>query len=571
MERDSQTGLTADFRPWLTMLGHRRRRLWLGAGLMLLTVLSAIGLLALSGWFITATAITGVLLAAGVAATLDVYIPGGGIRLFAVTRTVSRYLERLYNHDTVLRLLADLRAGMFAVLTRLDSQVLGQLRASEWLNRLTADIDTLDSLYLRLLAPPLVALLAVVAVSILLGLFAPWVGLSVLLVLSVLWLWLVVGQACLGMAASQRRVATLDRLRSRTIEQLQGLAELRCYGTLEAHRHSLLRHEERLYADQRRLGFYQALGNALVGLCVSLSALLALWLAADIHAQGELSGPLMVMIPLAVLAINEALAGLPAGFTQLGATRAAAKRLNALGALRGGLVEPAEPKSLDSATPSVALQDVSLFYSKAGAPALAPALEHVSLNIAAGERVALVGESGAGKSSVAQLIARLIDPSEGQVRIADRDSRELSLQALRGRIGYLTQDTELFDDSLATNLRLGAPEADQLQLWRALEFVDLADWARQLPAGLDTWVGESGRQVSGGQARRIALARIVLGDADLVILDEPFSGLDAATATRIASRLDDWLAKRTVLYLAHDAEGLPGVMRTLRLHEGCVD
>ena len=564
MSRHTETTLASEFRPWLRVLDWRRRRLWKGAGLMLLTVVAAIGLLALSGWFITATAITGALLAAGAAASLGVYIPGGGIRLFAVLRTVARYLERIYNHDTVLRLLADLRANLFAVLTHLNGRELARLRAAEWLNRLTADIDTLDSLYLRLLAPPLVALVAIVAVSALLGFFAPWVGVAVLLVLLALWAWLIVGQSWLGMAASQRRVATLDHLRMRTIEQLQGLAELRCYQTLMEHRHTIEAEEDVLYADQRRLGRRQALGSALVSLGVGLSAVLALWLAAQAHLGERLSGPLTVMMPLAVLAMNEALAALPMAFTQLGATRAAARRLNELAALRGTIGEPASPQTFAPGALSASLDNVSLRYSES----LSPALDSVSLALAPGERLALVGASGAGKSSIAQLLVRLIESTAGKVSVGGHGVEQLSLATLRGRIGYLTQQVELFHDSLAANLRLANPEADDTELWKVLELVELEGWARALPQGIETWVGESGRQLSGGQARRVALARVLLTDADLLILDEPFAGLDEATAASIAARLDGWFAERSVLYLAHDDIGLPGVNRTLRLQEG---
>ncbi|SHF54956.1 ATP-binding cassette, subfamily C, CydC [Modicisalibacter ilicicola DSM 19980] len=568
MQRRDETTLNDDFRPWLRQLSHRQRRLWLGALLMVSTVAAAIGLLALSGWFITTTAIAGALLAAGVSASVDIYRPGAGIRFFAIARTVSRYVERLYNHDTVLRLLADLRASLFAVLTRLDGRTLGRLRASEWLNRLTADIDTLDSLYLRLLAPPLVALLAIAGIGGLLGILVPGIGLSVGGLLLLVWAWLVVGQAGLGMAASRRRVATLDRLRSRTIEQIEGLAELSCYRTLSVHRRTLHDIEQRLYDDQRRLGRRQALGSALAGAGVSLAALLALWLGAHAYIEGELSGPSMVLMPLAVLAMNEALAVLPGAFTHLGATRASARRLNDLAASRGNLPETSDATVPAPGALEVALQGVILDYSVPGAGNLAPALEEVSFTLHAGQRVALLGASGAGKSSVAQLIVRLIDPSRGQVRVNDRDVRTLALGALRSRVGYLTQHTELFHDSLAANLRLGRSDATDEALWQALELVDLADWARELPRGLETWVGESGRQLSGGQARRVALARVILADTDLVMLDEPFSGVDEATAERIAARLDPWLAGRTVLYLAHDEAHLPGVTRRLWLRDG---
>lgn len=572
MKSSSDATLIATFRPWLKVLGRRRGRLWVGGLLMLLTVATAIGLLALSGWFITATAITGTLLAAGIQATLDIYRPGAGIRFFAVGRSVVRYIERIYNHDTVLRLLADLRAGMFAVMTRLDERVMGQLRASEWLNRLTADIDALDSFYLRLLAPPLVALLAIGGIGVLLGLFAPGIGIAVTIPLLGLWLWLVVGQARLGLAASRRRVATLDRLRMRSIEQMQGLAELRCYGTLGAHRQALNNEERALYIDQRRLGRYQALGSALVSMGVTLSAVLALWLGARAFTAGEISGPVMVMLPLAVLAMNEALAMLPTGFTHFGSTLAAAERLNGMAALRGSIRDPQSPLDLPAGPLSFALENVSLEYAgtgpSPGVRSVAPALAEVSLDIAPGERVALVGESGAGKSSVAKLAARLIEPEQGQVLVAGRRVHEIALADLRSRIGYLTQHAELFHDTLAANLRLANTQADDARLWEVLGIVDLAAWARELPQGLETWVGESGRQLSGGQARRVALARVLLSEPDLVILDEPFSGLDAETASRIAGRLDTWLEGRTVIYLAHDESVLPRVERSLRLREG---
>ncbi|HET8791463.1 MAG TPA: ATP-binding cassette domain-containing protein, partial [Modicisalibacter sp.] len=390
----------------------------------------------------------------------------------------------------------------------------------------------------------------------------------VLLALLTLWAWLVVGQSWLGMAASQRRVATLDRLRMRSIELLQGLAELRCYQTLAEHRHTLEAKEDALYADQRRLGRRQALGSALVSLGVGLSAVLALWLAAEAHIGERLSGPLMVMMPLAVLAMNEALAALPMAFTQLGATRAAARRLNELAALRGTIDEPASPQTLPPGALSVSLSDVSLRYSSPHSDVLPPALDRVSLTLAPGERLVLAGASGAGKSSVAQLLVRLIEPTAGSVSVGGQDVGQLPLATLRGRIGYLTQQVELFHDSLAMNLRLANPEASEAQLWEMLELVELEGWARALPQGLDTWVGESGRQLSGGQARRVALARVLLTDADLLILDEPFAGLDEATAASIAERLDGWFATRSVLYLAHDDTGLPGVTRVLRLQEG---
>ncbi|MFM9268909.1 thiol reductant ABC exporter subunit CydC [Halomonas elongata] len=562
---EATPGLFTTLRPWLVQLGRRRRRLLAGAALMLLALAAALGLLALSGWFITATALAGLVLAAGGAITLDVYVPGGGIRAFALTRTVARYLERLYNHDTVLRLLADLRGHMFAVLVDLDGASLSRRRASDWLNRLTADIDTLDSLFLRLLAPALVALLAIFGLSALLAVWAPSVGLVAGLILVLAWCWLTIGQARRGLAASRRRVTELERLRGRVIEHLSGMAELETHGALAEQRRRLDAIETRLRDDQHRLGRLSALGSALAGLAVGLAWLLALWLGARLWAAEALSGPVMVMMPLAVLAMNEALMALPMAFTQFGATQAAAERLNALEASRRPSRTPHEGPLPPPGPLSVSLERVGLRYPGA----LTAVLDDFSLQLAPGERLLLCGASGIGKSSVAALIAGQIVPDSGRVCLGGVDIEHFEAHALRRRLALLTQGSELFDDSLAANLRLGDPSASDERLWRLLDAVELGEWARELPHGLATRVGEGGRRLSGGQARRLVLARLLLRDPELVILDEPFTGLDAMTAYRLAERLDAWLAGRTVIYLAHRhddaAMPLPGVTRTIDL------
>ncbi|WP_250148202.1 thiol reductant ABC exporter subunit CydC [Halomonas jincaotanensis] len=566
MTEQHAMSLRATLAPWLRLLAQRRGRLSIGTLLMALTLVSAIGLLALSGWFITASALAGTAMAAGgVAISLNVYVPGGGIRAFALTRTVARYVERLYNHDTVLRLLADLRTRLFGVLAGLDEHRLSRRRASDWLHCLTADIDAMDSLYLRLLAPPLVAVASVIALSAFLSFWLPAVGLAICGLLGVAIGWLIVGQSRLGMAASRRRMEDLEQLRGRLIEQWQGLAELEAYDSLTSHRQRLDGIETQLEADQRCLGRLAALGNAVAGLAVGTTVTVVLWLAALAYTSGQLSGPVMVMMPVAVLAFNEALAPLAMAFTHLGATRVAAARLNDLEA---AAVKTGTQRRIISSGPLPArLDNVTLRYPGA----LVPALSSVSLCVAAGERVALCGASGAGKSSVAALLAGQLRPTQGEVMLDGKPLQDVTPTTLAQCVAVLTQRIDLFDDSLAANLRLADPGADETRLWLALAMVELSDWAAGLPNGLATRVGEGGRQLSGGQSRRLALARLVLRDPGLVILDEPFAGLEAATAARIAAHLDGWLNGRTVLYLVHDlGEKVdpPGIDRQLMMREG---
>jgi ATP-binding cassette subfamily C protein CydC len=536
--------------PWLGVLAERRGRLLLGALLMLATLLSALGLLSLSGWFITATAVA----ALSASGYLDVFAPGGGIRFFAVSRTASRYLERLYNHDTILRLLADLRGRVFAGLVSLDARTLSRARASQWLNRLTADIDTLDNLYLRLLAPPLVALISVVAFALFAYVFLPVAGIVLLVILLPLGVFATAGCAWWGWHASHRRVDRQERLRVRAIEQVEGLAELTSYRALDTHRALWVREERALLEDQRQLGRRTATGNLVVTLGIQLATLAVLLLGLAALREGDVSGPVMVMLALGTLAVSEGLGNLPMAFTQLGATVRAAERLNAQAELKTPLTGTPvkdEPSASSGAAPSLVYRNVEVVHRER------VVFSGLDLTLEPGQRIGIIGASGIGKSTLAQLAVRAFDPQGGLVEFNHQAIAGLAPDSLRARIGYLTQRSELFHDTLAANLRMGDPDASDEQLWDVLERVELKDWAETLPEGLATWVGEQGRQLSGGQARRVALARVMLRNSPLVILDEPLSGLDADTATALKATLDAWLAGRTAFLLGHDRQALP--------------
>ncbi|MEH6563814.1 MAG: thiol reductant ABC exporter subunit CydC [Halopseudomonas sp.] len=550
----------SELRPWLRLILQRRARLVLGALLLALTLFSAIGLLALSGWFITATGLTALLWAAGQKVMFDVYVPGGGIRFFALTRTVARYTERVFNHNTVLSLLADLRGRHFAALATLDGATLGRLRAAQWLNRLTADIDTLDTLYLRLLAPPLVALLGIMLVCALIAFFQLSLALLLGALLLTLLLSLTLGMALLGLHYSSRRVQQLDDLRVSAVQQLQGLAELSAAGTLEWQRQQLLEASQQMLDDQLALQGRIAMGQAMATLGVSGSVLVGLFGALHAYTAGLLSGPVAVMIALALMALGEGFAGLPAAFAHVGGTRAAAARLNQQVAMSSALLEPAQPAAIP--------KDLTLRWQ--GVTVQHAGLYGLDLRLPMGERLALVGRSGCGKSTLAALAARLLDPDAGVMRAGDVALSELPLLQWRAQLGYLTQQTELLHDSIAANLLLGNPAATDQQLWQVLEMVDLNKLVKALPAGLNTWVGESGKQFSGGEGRRLALARVLLKNAPLVILDEPFNGLDAATRERICARIEPWLTERTVLLLGHDAAQLPRANRVVQLDGGAI-
>ncbi|MCP1314859.1 amino acid ABC transporter ATP-binding/permease protein, partial [Halomonas sp. 707D7] len=465
--------------PWLSLLVRRRSAFLVGSLLVLATLLSGLALLGLSGWFITACALAGLLLAAGQPSTLDIYVPGGGIRFFALARTVARYVERLYNHNMVLTLLADLRYQVFGYLTRLDAASLGRRRASDWLTRLTADIDTLDNLYLRLLIPPLVALVATLLVALFIAIWLPGLALLVAGVLIALWALLTLGFAAWGFRQSGQQVRDQGTLRNLVLDQLQACAELSSYGTARWHQEKIDALEARSGSNQRRLAFKAAAGNALILLVCGLLLIVALRVGGEALATGRIDAPIVVMVLLLVLGSSEILTSLPSAFLKFGASFQSVLRLDRLAS--SAPVETATTTSLPVGQGGYDVLLENAGYRYPGM--LEPALEGVSLKIGAGDRVAVTGISGAGKSTLANLLLGRLAPAQGRVEVAGRMPCNVNFEERAARFAFLSQQVDLFDGTLADNLRLADPSADDARLWRALEQVALADWAERQPHG----------------------------------------------------------------------------------------
>lgn len=532
--------------PWLKLIFRRPGRLVLGGLLLLATLLAGMGLLALSGWFITATALTGLLLAAGVQASLNLYVPGGGIRFFAVARTVARYAERVYNHDTVLRLLTDIRVALFERLCLSARHRRNTLRGPQWLSRLTNDVDALDTLYLRLIAPAALAalvttLLVVVAATAYSRELAA--GLVITLLPALLVATVVVYLRTHHLV--YRQTDARERVRTDVIEHIEGFAELTAAGRTGKHAALCLRQADQVARNDSRADTRTGWHLGLSQVMVNLAVVLALWMGLQLFQQGVISGPVVVLLPVALLGLLEIYSVLPDAFARLGGTLASAARLN-----RDCSAEPV-PESSTDLNPldhhnALELEQVTIRFGDH-----TPVLSHFDLTVRPGEWVGIIGSSGAGKSSLAEVMAGLEQPASGRVRHLP--------------LAYLTQQTVLFEDTLKANLRIGNPDASDAELWRVLELVAMADRFTHEPAQLNTWLGSMGSQLSGGEARRIALARVLLNESPLLILDEPFTGVDARTRDRIAAEMEQWLAGKTVVALGHAPEALPASGRTIRL------
>ncbi|MBK1690824.1 thiol reductant ABC exporter subunit CydC [Ectothiorhodospira mobilis] len=534
---------------------------WFGGGLLLavLTVLTSAGLLALSGWFITASALAG----AGLLAALDVYRPAGGIRAFAITRTVARYTERLVNHEAVLRHLADLRGWIFRTLAPLDPATLARFRSADLLQRLVGDIDTLDGLFLRVITPSLTAVITLMTGAVFLGWLAPASALWIVAWLALAGLLLPALALVLGRSAGRARTGAAAWVREYAVEGIRGLAELRVFGALDRHAQALREAERARARAEFALGLRGALGDAAATLAGLGAVWLALWLGAGWLAAGEAGAPLVVLVVLGALGLGEAVAMLPGAYQRVEQMRAAARRLLEVAHTRPALPEPAYPIP-PGERGGLALHEVTLRYRE-GIP---PVLDRVSLKVDPGEIVLVTGESGAGKTSLVSVALRLVAPQSGEARLAGVPVADMSYRELYDHVAVLTQETVLFADSIAANLRLADPQADDARLHQALHLAGLEDFVATLEQGLDTPVGEGGALLSGGQARRLALARLILREPRVVILDEPFRGLDGATIERLRTRLTPWLAARATLVIAHETAVAPPATRHYRLQDG---
>ncbi|RBA24216.1 thiol reductant ABC exporter subunit CydC [Herminiimonas fonticola] len=527
--------LSRDLHPVLALFfASDKNKLLTGALLAAVTVLSGMALLGLSGWFITATAIAG--LNVSLAFMFDVFMPSAGIRLLALGRTAARYGERLVTHDATLAVLAALRERLFLGWAQPEAARRLMVRPAQLLFRLTGDIDALDSLYLRILVPLASALVAALATGIALSFIDVYLGISIAIWLIATGLGIAYLVARGARRAARHRSYGIEALRARSIDLVAGQTELLMAGRLTAQKAALRAADEYLARADDTLNQLEARAGAAYSVVGSLTLVATLLVVAVLMENGVIGAPVAALALLLVLTATEPFSALRRGALELGRTVLAARRLN--------------PRLQDADSPTVKQASV-LFLSEdlilslhdvrahpAGQDASdTSVLQDISLKVARNERVALIGASGAGKSTLMAVIAGELAAQSGTVQVAAHS--------------LLTQRTELFQDSLRDNLRLADATANDARLWDVLQTAGLADDVAKMPNGLDTRLGEGGLGLSGGQLRRLALARLLLRDVPLWLLDEPTEGLDPQTARDVLQRLDKLAAGRSLLLATH--------------------
>jgi len=493
------------------------------------------------------------------------------VRGLSVGRGVFRYLERLTSHDVAFRILADIRMAIYRRLERLAPSGLAAFRSGDLLARLISDVDATQDLFLRGIGPPLVAaLVGAGAVTACLFILAPAAG--------VLALGLVTAGAvvpALAVAASRRaaRVTAPARgeLGATLTDLLSGAAELHAFGAQEAGLTAVTAADQQLTSLARRSAAAAGLGSGLMAAVSGLALWGVLFLGVAAVAGGTLTRVPLAVLTLTALAAFEAVTALPAAALQLGEARASARRIGAVLDTPDPVRDPAAPRPLPAGPVRVCLRGVQVRYQPDG-PLV---LDGFDLDLKPGRRVALVGPNGAGKSTVAAVLLRFWDPAAGSVTLAGADGDRAGLACyaaddVRTVIGGCPQDPHIFDATVRENLRLARPDAGDDELAAAAASARLLPWIQSLPRGWDTRVGPRGAAMSGGERQRLALARALLADPDLLILDEPTAHLDPEAASALTADLLAATAGRSTLLITHDFEGLDQVDEIIVLDRGQV-
>ncbi|HSO98074.1 MAG TPA: thiol reductant ABC exporter subunit CydC [Solirubrobacteraceae bacterium] len=518
---------------------------------------AAIALLATSGYLISRAAQRPLIISLMVTIT--------AVRAFGILRAALRYSERLASHDLALRQLARLRTGFYR---RLAPLVPGDLRGrgrGDLLTRFVADVDTLQDANLRVLIPALVALLVILgasaAAAVMFGPAGVVVG-GTLGITAILTSW---ASGAAAASSARQQAGARSHLTGQLVEAIDGSAELALAGRAADHVRQLADSDAVLARLGRRDALAGFVSSGLHSLLTGVGLIAVLLVAIDGVRSGSLPGVMLAAVVFLFLAAGEAVLPLPAAARRLQSCAAGASRVQEIGAQRPAILDPAMPEPTPGRG-ALALENITLRYE----PEDDSTLDHVNLRLGPGEHVALVGPSGAGKTTLAELLVRFRDPDEGRITLDGIDIRRLTQEDVRRSVLLSDQDAHLFNTTIRENLLIGRHDAGDSDVWQALRMVELDDWARSLEHGLGTRVGQQGELVSGGQRQRLALARALLSDARFLILDEPVAHLDGPLAASVIRCLLEHTAGRGVLVITHATDALECFDRVLVLEHGRV-
>ena len=528
--------------PFLRLFKFAKLPLFLGLVLMITGLASSIGLLTTSGWFLAATAI------AGLGTLFNFFYPSASVRGLAIGRTLFRYFEKLVTHDATFRILAKLRVQVFEKIIPLSPGVLNRYRNSDLLNRLVSDVDTLDSLYLRLIAPFITAIFVILAMCIGLSFVnAPLaLGLGASLLLLVFVIPTVFYQ--LGKKFGDKLVHSRALYRTQFLEFIQAQAELLLFNAEDKLKDNMAKTEANWQADQQKeanlSGFSTALSLFLNGLIIAAM----LWFSSQAEfGNDEYRMAFIALFTFAALASFEILMPLGSAFLHIGQVIASAERVTDIIEQRPLVTFNGKAEFDQNATTLIEAKDLSFTYPERQNRAL----ENLNLTIQKGKKIAILGKTGSGKSTLLQLLVRNYDANQGELFLAGKPIADYAEDTLRSQFCFLTQRVHVFSDTLRQNLQFAsAVNISDEKMIEVLNQVGLGKLLEQ-EQGLDIWLGDGGRPLSGGEQRRLGLARILLNDAPILLLDEPTEGLDRETERQILRLILAHAENKTLIMVTH--------------------
>jgi ATP-binding cassette, subfamily C, bacterial CydC len=526
------------------------------------TIASNMALLSIAAYLIAAAALAPLL----ITLTIPMYI----VRFMGVSRAVSRYTERMLSHNAAFRLLANLRTSIYAHLSGLSPAQLQAYRSGDVLSRLVSDVDELQNVYLRLFSPLVIWLVVTLLTFVIFAFFdskLAWISLIFLIsagigVPALSW--------CLARGIGARQVKTQSALKVQLVDSIQGMPDLLAYGCSSGQSAKMAALDDDLGTIQRQMANITAIQQMLLDLLTNLALWTILLFSIPLVTARLINGVFLAFLTLLILACFEAVAPVAQALQFLGHSQSAARRLFSVLDTQPQIVDPAQPLLAPDSTPTsrhtLEFEAVSFSY-ETDEP---PALQAISLSLEPGRKVALVGPSGSGKSTLVKLALRFWDPSEGIIRLDGHDLRQYTLDDLRRLFSVVDQDTYLFNKTLRGNLLLARPDANEQDLLSVLEQVGLSELLARLPDGLATVIGEQGLRLSGGERQRLAIARALLKDAPLLLLDEATANLDPLTEQAILETLRMLMQGRTTLIITHRLVGLEHMDEILVLDQGRV-
>jgi ATP-binding cassette subfamily C protein CydCD len=540
----------------LTFLRGNWHRVALSVLLSSITILASVALMGTSAWLISTAAIA--------VSVADLGVSTVGTRFFGITRAIFRYLERLVSHDVTFRLLAKLRVWFYEKLEPLAPARLMNFRSGDLLARVIGDVETLENFYVRVVSPPLTAIVVGTVTAIFLASFYPLLAPVYLTFYLSLGLFLPILAQTTSRKSAEQTISLRADLQTHLVDGIQGMADLIAYGRADERLTQIATNADEYGNAQRRMARVTGIHSAIGTLLTNLGMWTILFLTIPQIINGEIAGPMLASLTLLTFASFEAVTPLPLAAQMWNSAREAAKRLFEVVDTEPEIKDDIRYSKIDDRTSNIEFSNLSFTYPSQ----TTPALQHLTFNLKPETSLAIVGPSGAGKSTIANLLLRFWDYKVGEITLGGESLKALNQDEVRARCGYVSQNTYFFNTSIYENLRFARKKVTKEEVEAACKSAQIHDFIMSLPKGYDTMIGEQGLRLSGGERQRLAIARALIKDAPILILDEPTANLDPLTEQQVLETLFKVIKQKTSLLITHRLIGLENVDEILVMNHG---